>query len=249
MSGAGADSPAEGPARPERAPATGSPPDIPPPAPPPGASRYGWFVGLVAILIIAYITINTATTPSLGSRGVTPGRPLPPFAVPLALSDLQGDANVATRIGQGALGRQPACTVRSPRVLNICQIAAAGPVALGLFIPAGDCSRVLDELASLEGTGAFPGLQIVGVAVKGGRSDVRKLVHAHGWLFPVGYDRDGALATVYRMGLVCSTITLALPGGKVYGPALLGVPTVAVLRARLTALESAARAGGWRPPA
>jgi hypothetical protein len=249
MSGAGADSPPDGPTRPEGPPATGTRSDIPPPAPPPGAGRYGWFVGLVAILIIVYITINTATTPSVGSRGVTPGHPLPPFAVPLALSDLQGDANVATRVGQGALGRRPACTVRSPEVLNICQIAAAGPVALGLFVPAGSCSRVLDELASLEGTGAFAGLQIAGVAVKGGRSEVRALVRAHGWLFPVGYDRDGALATVYRMGLVCSQITLALPGGKVYGPALLGVPTLAVLRARLTELESAARARGWRPPA
>jgi hypothetical protein len=221
-------------------------PDNPPPSPPRGASRYGWFVGLVAILVIAYITVNTATTPSIGSRGVSPGRPLPPFAVPLALSDLKGDANVATRAGQGQAGNRPACTVRGPKILNICQIASAGPVALGLFVPAGDCSRVLDELAAL--AGGFPGLQIAGVAVRGSRSDVRALVRGHGWPFPVGYDRDGALASVYRMA-VCAEITLALPGGQVHGPALLGVPTVAVLRARLTELESAARALGWKPPA
>jgi hypothetical protein len=239
-----ADPPPDEPARPAGAQGR---PDIPPPAPPPpGASRYGWFVGLVAILIIAYITINTATTPSIGSRGVTPGLPLPPFAVPLALSDLQGDANIATRAGQGQAGHRPACTVRGPKILNICQIASAGPVALGLFVPAGDCSRVVDELAAV--AGGFPGVQIVGVAVRGSRSGVRTLVRAHGWSFPVGYDRDGALASVYRMA-VCAEITLALPGGQVHGPALLGVPTLAVLRARLTELEAAARARGWRPPA
>lgn len=216
---------------------------VPPPAQPAGASRYGWFVGLVAVLVIAYISINTATTPSIGSRGVTPGRPLPPFAVPLALSDLQGDADIATRSGQGQAGRRPACSVRGLNILNVCQLAENEPLVLGLFVPAGACARALDEMAAL--APSFPGVRFAGVAVRGTRSDVRALLKARNWPFPVGYDRDGALASVYRMAL-CSEVTLALPGGRVYGPALLGAPAPGVLRTRLAALVAASGGQGRR---
>ncbi|HEX2017267.1 MAG TPA: hypothetical protein VGN69_11275 [Solirubrobacteraceae bacterium] len=196
------------------------------------------------MLAIAYITLNTATTTPNGSRGVRPGEALPPFAVPLATSALQGDANVATRGGQGPAGRIPACRVRGPAILNSCELAQRGPVVLALFVPAGVCPRLVDALDGLRAS--FPGVAFAAVAVRGSRDDVRALVRGHRWRVPVGHDRDGALANLYKLA-TCAQLTLALPGGRVQGSALLGVPTDVRVRARVQELVDAARAGGWRP--
>jgi len=47
---------------------------------PAGASRYGWFVGVVGILVLAWITLNTLRTDAI-QTGVKVGTKLPPFAV------------------------------------------------------------------------------------------------------------------------------------------------------------------------
>ena len=122
------------------------------------------------------------------------------------------------------------------------EFLVGGPVALGLFIPAGGCPRVIDELAALQHS--FPGVRLAGVAIRGSRSSVRALIRKHGWTFPVGWDRDGAVFNLYQMA-VCSQITLADRGGRVDGSSLLGTPTLSTLRARLKALAAAdaARAG------
>jgi hypothetical protein len=200
-------------------------------------------VGVVAVLVIAYITLNTAVTAPRGSRGPPPGSQLPPFAVPLATGNLNGDADIATRTNQGSAGQVPACRERGPQILNSCQLAERGPVALGLFIPVGGCPRIVDEMASLQR--AFPGVQFAAVAIRGSRSDVRALIRNHGWTFPVGYDRDGALANLYRIA-VCSQITLADRGGRVHGNSLLGTPTLDSLRTRLQSLASTPGSGAGR---
>jgi hypothetical protein len=223
-----------------------------PPASPtqqrPGATspRYGRYVGAVAIVLLALIAINTLLTTPNGSTGVTPGKPLPPFAVPLATGTLNGDADVATRPNEGRLGRQPACSVRGPEIVNICALYERGPVVLVLFANADACPRTLNTLA--QALPAFPGVQAAAVAVRGNRGDLRRLVAAHGWPFPVGWDRDGALVNLYR-DAVCPQLTFAYPGGTAQGRALLRAPTLAALRARLSLLVSQSRARGWRQPA
>ena len=99
------------------------PPAPPPPAPPAGRSTATWIVGVVVLLAIAYITLNTLRTEAPGSRGVAPGSQLPPFAAPLATSRLEGDANVATKPGSGDKGARPACAVRGPDIVNSCALA------------------------------------------------------------------------------------------------------------------------------
>jgi len=130
-----------------------------------------------------------------------------PFAVPLALSDLDGDANVALKRGQGGAGARPACEVRGPRVLNVCQLWERGPVALAFFaIRSGRCVDQLDTLERLRR--AYPDIEFAAVAIKGDRDDLRRMIRGHGWRFPVGYDRDGALANLYGVA-VCPHITYA----------------------------------------
>jgi hypothetical protein len=210
---------------------------------PPAGPRYGRYAGLLALLILLLITVNTIVTKPNGARGIEPGHRLAPFAAPLALGTLNGDANVATGPDEGARGRVPACAVRGPQILNICQLYERGPVVLALFVDAGSCPAILSDLQAL--APSFPGVQFAGVAIKGSRGPLRALVRSRGLTMPVGIDRDGVLAGLYKVAS-CPQVTFAYPGGVVQSRALLARPALATLRARVSELVAAARARGWR---
>jgi hypothetical protein len=194
------------------------------PRPPAGTSRYTWIVGAFALIALAYITLNTLGTDAPGSRGVPIGRPLPPFAVPLALSNLEGDAQV---------NPDKACKVRGPKVLNSCQLAERGPVAIAFFaVRSKRCERQIDGLERVRRR--FPEVGVAAVSVRGDRARLRRLVREHRWGMPVGYDHDGAVTNAYAVA-ICPTITFAGGNGKVAGTSfeLLGERA---LSARLEAL-------------
>ncbi len=206
--------------------------------------RYGRYVGVLAVLILALITVNTALTKPNGVTGIAPGGRLAPFAVPLALGGVVGDANVATVAGQGAAGGRPACTVRGAGILNVCELYERGPVVLALFVDGGACPAVLEDMRKL--APAFPGVQFAAVAIKGERKSLRRMIESRDLTsLPVGVDRDGALAALYKLAS-CPQVTFAYPGGVVQSRALLARPTPARLRARVEELVQAARARGWR---
>jgi hypothetical protein len=207
---------------------------------------YGRYVGLLGVLIVALALINAALSKHNGASGLEPGRRLPPFAVPLATGNVPGQANVAAAPNEGAAGRRPACSVRGPQILNVCQLYEAGPVVLALFVDSGSCPQVLADMQAI--APSFPGVQFAGVALGGDRAALRRLVRTRGLRFPVGIDRDGALATLYG-DASCPQVTLAYPGGVVQSRALLTRPPISTLRARVGELVAAARARGWRPPA
>ena len=211
--------------------------------PEPGRSpRYGLYVGLLAVVLLVLLAINTAGTRHTAARGIEPGHRLAPFAVPLALGQLTGDADIALRPDQGALGRVPACAERGPQILNICQLYEQGPVVLALFVNGGGCAEILGDLQAL--SSSFPGVRFAGVAIKGNRDGLRQLVRSRGLSFPVGIDSDGALAGLYKVAS-CPQVSFALPGGVVQSRALLSRPALPVLRARVSQLVAAART----PPA
>jgi hypothetical protein len=164
--------------------------------------RPGTIAGVVALAVIAYITYNSIVTEGPGSRGVEPGRELPAFAVPLALSSLEGDANVSDE----------ACEVRGADVLNVCELAETGPVVLAFFADAARCDDQIDVLERVRPR--FPDVQFAAVAVRGDRQDLRERVRRRGWELPVGHDRDGAVANAYAVA-VCPQITFARRGGEV----------------------------------
>ncbi|HEX3452140.1 MAG TPA: redoxin domain-containing protein [Solirubrobacteraceae bacterium] len=207
--------------------------------------RYGGYVGLLALVILVLITINTIVTKPNGAKGLAPGERMPPFAVPLALGSMIGDADTARNADEGAAGRVPACHERGPQILNVCQLYEQGPVLLALFVDGGSCPAVLSDMQAL--ASSFPGVRLAGVAIKGARSSVRKLIAKRGLTFPVGLDSDGALAALYKVA-TCPQLTFAYPGGEVQSPAILTDPPRATLRARLAALVAASRARGWKGP-
>lgn len=212
---------------------------------PPGARSYGWIVGIAVLAVLGWITINTLRSDGISSTGLERGAELPPFAAPLALGDVEGDVNVATKPDSGAAGDVPACEVRGPGILNVCELAERGPVVLGfLATRGGDCTAEFDALDRVRR--AFPGVQVAVVSIRGDRDDLRDLIRDHGWGFPVAYDADGILANVYGVA-VCPHVTYAYPGGEVRGT-VLGTETEAQLRGRFERLVAASRERGWRPP-
>ncbi len=211
-----------------------------PPAPP----RYGRYVGLLAVLILILITINTIVTKPHGGSGFARGEHIAPFAVPLALSTLGGDANVATHADQGSAGAVPACQVRKASVLNVCALYERSPLVLALFVNGGSCPGILDEMQAL--APAFPAVRFAAVAIKGDRAKLRRLVRARGLSIPVGIDNDGALVVLYK-DASCPQVSFVLPGGAMQSAALLRRVPLADLRSRVMRLLAAARAGGWSP--
>jgi hypothetical protein len=169
--------------------------------------RPGTIAGVVALAILGYITYNSLVTEGPGSRGVEAGSELPSFAVPLALSDLEGDANVSDR----------ACEVRSQDVLNVCELAERGPLVLAFFAePVARCVDQIERIDRLRQR--FPDVQFAAVAIRGNRDDLRRLARERGWGLPVGHDRDGAVANLYAVA-VCPQITFASRDGEVTGTA------------------------------
>ena len=162
--------------------------------------RPGTIVGVLAVALIAYISYNSITTEGPGSRGVEAGSELPAFAAPLALSDLEGDADMS-------------CDERGPEILNVCELSERGPVVLAFFAePIARCVDQIDVLDRLRAR--FPEVQFAAVATVGNRADLRERVRQRGWGLPVAHDQDGAVSNAYAVA-VCPQITFARRGGEV----------------------------------
>lgn len=192
----------------------------PGPARPPGRiSSVTWIVGVAVVLLLAVVTINTVSTDAPGSRGVPVGQTLPPFAAPLVPDGPVGDAQV---------DRGKACDVRGPRILNACEMAERGPVAIAFV--ASRSRRCEDQVDVLDRLRArFPHVQMGAVMIRGGRAEVRRVVRRRGWRVPVAWDRDGAVANAYAVA-ICPTITFAHRGGKVAFTSLGTLDAAAVAR-------------------
>ncbi len=175
--------------------------------------RGGWLVGVVGVVVLAYITLNTLRTEGVGSRGLEDGTRLPPFAMPLAASRSDADANIATRPDSGPEGARPACSVRGPEILNVCELAERGPVVLAFLVTrSGRCEEQVDVLDRI--APRHPRVRFAAVSVRGDHEQLRRTVRERGWRLPVGYDHDGAVANLYRVA-VCPTVTFADRDGKV----------------------------------
>jgi hypothetical protein len=203
---------------------------------PPGAARTGtWIAGVAAVVVLCYIALNTLGTDAPGSKGLQEGEKLPPFAVPLATAPgpPDTDANVATRPGQGNAHHR-ACDVRGPAVLNSCELAERGPVALAFFAT-GDkrCTRQVDLLDRL--APRFPGVSFAAIAIKAKREQAAAVVRSHHWRLPVGFDHDAAVTNLYAVA-VCPLVTFADRGGKV-SASTLGLQDAAAVTSRLQELR------------
>jgi hypothetical protein len=215
--------------------------------------RYSLVVGLIFAAIIAIAAINTIEQGDEGTLGLdklAARWPLPEFAVPRADGSLEGDANVAQDDCEtsqtpcpDSARRQPACRIRTPGAIRVCDFFRRPLVISFWFSRGGNCSDqqdVVDRVyARYRGRVSFLSLD-----VRDDRDTVRDLIRRRGWRMPVGYDRDGAVAGLYRVG-GCPTFAYAYPGGTLQS-ASVGELTAGQLEARVESLLRATRAAAVR---
>jgi hypothetical protein len=214
--------------------------------------RYSLLVGALFAAVIVIALLNTVGEDSgtLGLDKALPRWPLPEFAVPMAAGGLEGDANVAqddcetSRTPCPADARRtPACRVPGVDVIRVCDFFDRPLVLSFWFAQGGECAEqqdVVDRVYSrYRGRVGFLSLD-----VRDDRDTVRDLIRRRRWRMPVGYDRDGAVAGLYRIG-GCPTFAYVYPGG-ILQDAGIGQLTVAELEARVRRLLRATRAATGR---
>ena len=209
--------------------------------------RYSLAVGLIFVVIIAIAAINTLGNKdenTLGLDKVASHWPLPEFAVPDASGRLEGDANVAQDDCESSqtpcpADREPACRISTPGALRICDFFSRPLVLSFWFSRGGNCSEQQDVVSRVYAR--YRGrVNFLSLDVRDGRDTVRELIRRRGWKMPVGYDRDGAVAGLYRVG-GCPTFAYVYPGGTLQ-EASIGELTVGQLEAHVNALLRATRA-------
>ena len=218
------------------------------PAPKPG-SRYSLFVGLAFLVIVLLAFINLVTTRNTGTLGLekeTKDLPLPEFAVPVAASNLEGDANIAqdncetSQLPCPADSRRtPACRVGGADVIRVCDLFDRPLVISFWFTRGGDCESQQDVVN--EAFRRYRGrVNFLSLDVRDSRDTVRNLIRERGWQMPVGYDHDGAVSNLYRVG-GCPTFVYAYPGG-ILEDATIGQLSLPQLEANVRQLLRASRA-------
>jgi hypothetical protein len=211
--------------------------------------RYSIAAGLLLAAVIVVALFSDLGGDGDGTLGIDerpPRWPLPEFAVPVAAGDLEGDANIAqddcasSRVPcpEGAR-REPACQVPGEDAIRVCDLFDRPSLISFWFSKGGgDCvdqQDVVDRVyARYRGRVRFLSLN-----VRDDRDTVRDLIQQRGWRMPVGYDRDGAVASLYRVG-ICPTFAYVYPGGTLQSAGI-GELSVSQLSSRIEALLRAAR--------
>ena len=190
------------------------------PTPRPGRI-YSTIVGLLFLTIVVVGTLSTLASRDQGVIGldeIDDDQPLAEFAVPVAASSLEGDANVAQDDCEvdelpcpAGSRRTPACRVRLANAIRVCDYFDRPLVISFWFSRGGDCEDQQDVVSGV--SRRYRGrVNFLSVDVRDSRDSVRELVRSRRWRMPVGYDHDGAVSTLYRVG-GCPTFVYAYPGG------------------------------------
>lgn len=184
--------------------------------------RYSILVGLFFVAIVAIALINGVPGDGGGTLGLDeqpPRWPLPEFAVPLAVGDLEGDANIAQDDCSAAAlpcpedaERTPACQVRTPGAIRVCDLFDRPSVISFWFSKGGNECVDQQDVVSRVYSRYRGRVSFLSLDIRDDRETVRGLIARRDWAMPVGYDRDGAVASLYRVGL-CPTFAYAYPGG------------------------------------
>jgi thiol-disulfide isomerase/thioredoxin len=212
--------------------------------------RYSIGVGIFFLVVVAVVTIHTLISgggeDTLGLERQPVRWALPEFAVPAAAGQLEGDANVAQDDCESAAvpcpadaRRSPACRIATAGAIRVCDLFDRPLVISFWFTKGGNCAEQQDIVNRVYER--YRGrVNFLSLDIRDSRESVRELVRQHGWKLPVGYDRDGAVASLYRIG-GCPTFAYAYPGGTLES-ASVGELTAAQLSVRVRQLLSATAA-------
>lgn len=212
--------------------------------------RYSILVGLLFLAVIVVATVNTIEG---GGGGETlgldrfPARwPLPEFAVPAGAGQLEGDANVAQDDCEsselpcpGDAQRTPACRIDTKGAIRVCDLFDR-PLVISFWFTKGDGCVDQQDVVQEVYERYRDRVGFLSLDIRDDRDNLRELISRHGWTMPVGYDRDGAVATLYAVG-GCPTFAYVYPGGTLQSAGI-GDLTVAQLSDRVDRLLAATKA-------
>lgn len=217
--------------------------------------RYSGVVGLLFLAVIIVAAVNTiggdGGGDTLGLDKLPQRWPLPEFAVPAATTQLEGDANVAQDDCETSAipcpeesQRTPACRIDKTDAIRVCDFFDR-PLVLSFWFSkgGGDCVEQQDVVERVyrryRGQVGFLSLDI-----RDDRDTLRDLIGERGWTMPVGYDRDGAVGSLYGIGL-CPTFAYVYPGGTLQSASIgeLGPAQLSDRVDRLLAATAAAEGG------
>lgn len=210
--------------------------------------RYSILVGLLFLAVIAIATIHTLGGGGASTLGLDrfPARwALPEFAVPAAAGPLEGDANIAQDDCEtsevpcpSGSRRSPACRIQASGAIRVCDLFDR-PLVISFWFSGGEgCVDQQDVVQ--EAYRRYRGrVRFLSLDIRDDRDALRQLIAQRGWTLPVGFDRDGAVATLYGVG-GCPTFAYVYPGGTLEG-ASIGDLTLAQLDGRIDGLLAATR--------
>jgi hypothetical protein len=178
------------------------------------SGRYMWVVGVAAIVLLVVVGVHGLRSGSGAFlKGPDPLEQLPEFAAPLVDGPKDKDANLVPRSTKSK--QTPACDVRVPGSLNICDQWSKPVVLSFLFVRGAKCEPHFDALERMRREFGDR-VNFVGVFFERDHDRVEQVVRRHSWQFPIVVDRDGAVTNLYSVG-GCPTTVFAYRGGRVRG--------------------------------
>ena len=137
------------------------------------------------------------------------------------LGSTEGDANVFQDDCEIAANpcppdqqRVPACEVDEPQVIRVCDLFDRPLVISFWFTGGAECLPAQDVVDQVAGE-LEDEVNFLSIVVRDDREEARTIVEERGWTIPVGYDADGAVSNLYRVG-GCPTVAFAYPAA-LYG--------------------------------
>ena len=127
--------------------------------------------------------------------------------------------------------------------IRVCDLFDKPLVLSFWFTKGGDCEAQQDVFSAV--TEEYAGrVNFLSIDIRDDRDEVRDLVTERGWEMDVGYDHDGAVAALYRIG-GCPTFLYVYPGGIVQTTSI-GEIDLPEMSAKIKALiaDSAKRSQG-----
>jgi hypothetical protein len=213
--------------------------------------RYSVAVGLIFLALIVVATVGTLSGGDGGEGTLGLDRqpshwPLPEFAVPSVAGELEGDANVAQDDCESSAvpcpedaRRSSACGIQTPGAIRVCDFFDRPLVISFWFSKGGDCADQQDVVDAVYRR--YRGrVNFLSLDIRDDRDSVRDLARERGWRLPLGYDRDGAVASLYNVG-GCPTFAYVYPGGTLQS-ASIGDLSARQLSSRVERLRDATRA-------
>lgn len=189
--------------------------------------RYSIVVGLLFLILVAIATLSTLNggEGTLGLDRQADRWPLPEFAVPNARGGLEGDANVAQDDCESSAlpcpedaVREPACEISTAGAIRICDLFERPLVISFWFTKGGDCEAQQDVVDRVYRR--YRGrVNFLSLNIHDEPGTVRELASQRGWDLPVGYDRDGAVGSLYGVS-GCPAFAYAYPGGTLQATSL-----------------------------